>query len=55
MKFYKMYFHEEKLGSKTLEYKESNKDNALLITIGSDGKADCGIKTVSEVNDLIHS
>ena len=36
------------------EYKESNVDNALLITIGSDGKADCGIKTMTEVNDLIH-
>lgn len=34
--------------------KESNEDNALLITIGSDGKADCGIRTMSEVNDLIH-
>lgn len=34
--------------------KESNKDNALLITIGSDGKADCCIKTMTEVNDLIH-
>jgi hypothetical protein len=37
------------------EYKESEEDDVLLITVGLSGKANCGIKTMSEVNSLILS
>lgn len=37
------------------EYKESEEDDVLLITVGLSGKANCGIKTISEVNSLILS
>lgn len=37
------------------EYKESEEDDVLLITVGLSCKANCGIKTMSEVNSLILS